>query len=77
MPTPLTRRTGKAWADVKDMSGRVVHIVETRAFQIDRVVSGMLINMSPDYYVDYRYEFPEAGERGEDGKIKATGKTPT
>jgi hypothetical protein len=30
----------------------------------------MLINMSPDYFVDYRYEFPEKGEQDKDGNVR-------
>ena len=70
MPTPLTNRKGKCWLDVTSHEGEVVRTVETTACYADRVCSGMLINMSPDYFVDYRYEFPEKGEKGENGKVR-------
>jgi len=72
MQTPPNRITGKAWADVKTMDGKTVHTVITTASRIDKVVAGMLINMNRDaYFVDARYEFPEKGERGEDGKVRS------
>lgn len=62
-------RKGKAWLDVTEIEGgKVVHTVDTEAYKADRVTAGMLINMSPDYYVDVRYEFPKKGEKGKDGK---------
>lgn len=67
MHVPLENRKGKAWLDVKKIGGGVVHTVATEAYKADRVTAGMLINMSPDYFVDVRYEFPEKGEKGEDG----------
>lgn len=70
MPTPLTNHKGKCWLDVKNMKRETVHTVETEAYQADRVCAGMLINMSPDYFVDYRYEFPEKGERDKEGKAR-------
>ena len=70
MPVPLTNHKGKCWLDVKNMSGEVVHTVETTASMADRVCAGMLINMSPDYFVDYRYELPEKGEKDKDGKVQ-------
>lgn len=71
MPTPYTDRKGKAWLDVTMISdSKVVHTVETHAYCADRVCSGMLINMSPDYFVDYRYELPEKGEKDKDGKTR-------
>lgn len=71
MPTPLTNQKGKAWLDVKKIgTGEVVHTVPTEAYKADRVCAGMLINMSPDYFVNYRYEFPEVGEKDESGKVR-------
>ena len=70
MPTPLEDRKGKAWLDVTEAkSGKVVHTVETKAYRADRVCSGMLINMSDDYFVDYRYEHPRKGEKNKLGKV--------
>jgi len=71
MPTPLNHgRKGKVWLDVTEIEGgKVVHTVETQAYQEDRVTAGMLINMSPAYFVDARHEFPEKGEKDKDGKL--------
>ncbi len=71
MPTPLNHgRKGKVWLDVTEIEGgKVVHTVETEAYQEDRVTAGMLINMSPAYYVGARHEFPEKGEKDKDGKL--------
>lgn len=70
MRTPLEPdRKGKAWLDVTSIEGgEVVSTVDTEAYKADRVTAGMLINMSPNYYVDVRYEFPKKGEKGKDGK---------
>jgi len=70
MPTPFEYdRKGRCWLDVTEIESRkVIHTVETLAFQADRVCAGMLINMSDLFFVDYRYEFPRVGEKGKDGK---------
>ena len=72
MSVPLDpTRKGKCWLDVTAMDGKVVHTVATQAVRADRVCAGMLTNMSPDYFVDYRYEFPEKGEKDKEGKEAA------
>lgn len=70
MPTPLNSgRKGKVWLDVTEIgTGKVVHTVEADALYEDRVTAGMLINMSENYFVDARHEFPEKGEKDKDGK---------
>ena len=71
MPTPLTDRKGKCWLDVVRIAdSKVVKTVDTHAYCADRVCAGMLINMSPDYFVGYRYEFPEKGEKDKDGAVR-------
>jgi hypothetical protein len=63
-------RKGDCWLDVKHMSsGEVVKTVKTQAYKADKVCAGMLINMSEEYFVDYRYEFPRKGEKDRDGKV--------
>lgn len=64
-------RKGKAWLDVTHIeTDKVVKTIETQAYKADRVTGGLLINMSPDYFVQCRYEFPQKGDLGENGKRK-------
>lgn len=68
--TEPVKQKGKAWAVVRVLvGGGVVHKVETTPTRIDRVISGMLVNMDRErFYVDEWYQFPFGTQKDKDGK---------